>query len=87
MPKLAILDIYHGDFSQSFEIALEIKGNGQSLRKVQGKLPPAEEIPKLYQDWRNSYLQLETALRGKLNEATPVIAPLIWKNHDNRLRY
>ena len=66
MPKLAILDIYHGDFSQGFEIALEIKDNGQSLRKVQGKLPPAEEIPKLYQDWRNSYLQLETALRGKL---------------------
>ncbi len=45
-------------------------------------------MPKLViQVWRNGYLQLETALRGKLNGATPSDYPLIWKNHDNRLRY
>lgn len=65
MSKSAILDIYHGDFLQGFEVALEIKDNGQSLKKVQGKLPSAKEIPELYREWQISYLSLETTLRGK----------------------
>ena len=56
MGRLAIISIGSGDFSQGFEVALELKEDiGQTLLKVAGRLPANLQIKGLYECWQQSF--------------------------------
>ena len=59
MGRVAILEIGHGNFQQGFEVSLEIKEDeGQSLTKLDGKLPANTNLENLYQSWQQSFYRV-----------------------------
>ncbi|NER48134.1 MAG: CHASE2 domain-containing protein [Symploca sp. SIO1A3] len=56
MGSLALLRIGNGDFSQGFEVSLEIrKDNGSPLVQIEGRLPAQANIEGLYECWQQSF--------------------------------
>ena len=56
--KVIVLEtIRGGSFEQGFEVEIRIGDRGKTPEKlIQGSLPPAPEIPRLYQQWQSIYL-------------------------------
>ncbi len=78
MGRVAILEIGHGDFQQGFEVSLEIKEDeGQSLAKLEGKLPANPDIENLYKSWQQSFYRLTGIYRHDGWEIDETIAPNI----------
>ncbi len=68
MGRVAILKIGHGNFQQGFEVSLEIKEDeGQSLAKLDGKLPANTNIENLYQSWQQSFYRMTGIYRNDEN--------------------
>ena len=68
MGRVAILEIGHGNFQQGFEVSLEIKEDeGQSLAKLDGKLPANTNIENLYQSWQQSFYRMTGIYRNDEN--------------------
>lgn len=61
MSKLVVLNIDEGNFEQGFPVRLEIGEDGSTYHKIiKGSLPPAPELPELYEDWKEIYHELGT---------------------------
>ncbi len=59
MGKLVVFKIGEGNFEQGFPVMLQIGEEGQqSVTEIAGRLPPAPEIPHLYQRWQTAYYSL-----------------------------
>jgi hypothetical protein len=65
MSKLIVLRIEPGDFDHGFPVVLQIGEEGQPpLTRWQGMIPPAPELPTLYQAWQSMYYHLGKARWG-----------------------
>lgn len=65
MSKLVVLNIVDGDFENGFPIFLEIATEGEyRFAEANGKLPPAPELLKHYQNWQLPYSSLVSGLRS-----------------------
>ncbi|MBV6624912.1 MAG: ABC transporter substrate-binding protein [Rivularia sp. (in: Bacteria)] len=58
MNKLVVLNIDEGSFEQGFPVRLGIGEDGRIFHKNRVTLPPAPEIPRLYQEWQKKYRDL-----------------------------
>jgi branched-chain amino acid transport system substrate-binding protein len=58
MSKFVVLNIDEGSFEQGFPVSLGIGEDGPTYYKEKLKLPPAPDIPRLYQEWQESYRDL-----------------------------
>ena len=63
MSKLVVLNIDQGSFEQGFPVSLEISENSPTFFKEKVTLPPAPEIPRLYQEWQAKYRELGQKIR------------------------
>ncbi len=63
MSKFVVLNIDEGSFEQGFSVSLGIGENGPTYYKEKIKIPPAPDIPRLYQDWQNRYRELGETIR------------------------
>lgn len=65
MGRVAVLKIGKGDFSQGFDVLLQIReDNGSPLVALEGRLPANPDIENLYVCWQQSFLGLNTSLRS-----------------------
>ncbi|GAB1544733.1 hypothetical protein NUACC21_74090 [Scytonema sp. NUACC21] len=57
MTKLVVLTIHNGSFNDGFFVTLQISDNGRNLfqEPKPKNLPPAADIPELYQNWQRQY--------------------------------
>ena len=70
MSKFVVLSIDEGSFEQGFPVSLGIGEDGPTFHKEKVTLPPAPEIPRLYQEWQDSYRDLGELIRNrKINVA------------------
>ncbi|BAZ21189.1 hypothetical protein NIES4073_20670 [Kalymmatonema gypsitolerans NIES-4073] len=58
MSKLVVLNIDEGSFEQGFPVKLEIGEDGRIYHKIPGRLPPAPELPRLYDALTERYYEL-----------------------------
>ncbi|MDY6898271.1 MAG: CHAT domain-containing protein, partial [Cyanobacteriota bacterium] len=58
MNKLVVLNIDEGSFEQGFPVRLGIGEDGRIHYRNRVTLPPAPEIPRLYQEWQEKYRDL-----------------------------
>ncbi len=63
MSKLVVLNIDEGSFEQGFPVSLEISEDSPTFFKEKVTLPPAPEIPRLYQEWQAKYRELGQKIR------------------------
>jgi branched-chain amino acid transport system substrate-binding protein len=63
MSKLVVLNIDEGSFEQGFPVSLEISEDSPTFFKEKVTLPPAPEIPRLYQEWQDKYRELGQKIR------------------------
>ncbi|HAJ62403.1 MAG TPA: hypothetical protein DCP31_26765 [Cyanobacteria bacterium UBA8543] len=64
MDKLVIFKIDKGSFEEGFPVTLEISHNNQlPYTDIQEQLPPAPDIPQLYEQWQGKYYGLEPVRR------------------------
>lgn len=64
MDKLVIFNIGKGSFEQGFPVILQISEESQlPYTDMKDGLPPAPEIPELYQQWQDKYYGLEPMRR------------------------
>ncbi|MEO0867572.1 MAG: CHASE2 domain-containing protein, partial [Cyanobacteria bacterium J06642_11] len=62
--KLVVLKLGPGGFSQGFAVTLQIgKEDERPTVELSGALPPAPELPGLYQQWQAAYRQLQVPIR------------------------
>ncbi len=66
MGKIVVLSFIAGDCEQGFQhVSLEIKeDNHRPLKKIDGNLPSAPQIPQLYNTWQSKYRQMGS--RGRI---------------------
>ncbi len=80
MGKVVKLNLEHGDFSQGFQITLEIDNDGSPHRQIRtrGSLPTNVHISANYNNWQKTYRCLETAFRRPviLEDETESPAPV-----------
>lgn len=71
MGKIVVLSFMTGDCDRGFQqVRLEIREDNQCLLEIFiGRLPPAPQIPQLYNTWQSRYRQMGSRLRI---EARPV---------------
>ncbi|MBW4464225.1 MAG: ABC transporter substrate-binding protein [Pegethrix bostrychoides GSE-TBD4-15B] len=56
---LATIEIINGDFEQGFEVILEIAQDGGAVfRREARRLPPAPDLPQLYDSWQDCHYRL-----------------------------
>ncbi len=66
MGKFVVLSIDEGSFEQGFPVSLGIgEDNGPTSHKEKVTLSPAPDIPRLYQEWQNSYRDLGEFIRNR----------------------
>ncbi|NMG09793.1 protein kinase [Brasilonema sp. UFV-L1] len=71
MSKLVVLNIVDGDFENGFPVFLEIATEGEyHFAEADGKLPPAPELLKQYQNWQLPYSSLVSSLRSSRIQVT-----------------
>lgn len=58
MNNLVVLNIDEGSFEQGFPVRLGIGEDGRIHFRSRVNLPPAPEIPRLYQEWQEKYRDL-----------------------------
>ncbi|XZO00916.1 MAG: CHAT domain-containing protein [Microcoleus sp.] len=65
MGKIVVLSFTAGDCEQGFQhVSLEIKeDNHRPLKKIDGNLPSAPQIPQLYNTWQSKYRQMGSRVR------------------------
>ncbi|AFY59118.1 ABC-type branched-chain amino acid transport system, periplasmic component [Rivularia sp. PCC 7116] len=63
MNKLVVLNIDEGSFEQGFPVRLGIGEDGRIHFRNRVTLPPAPEIPRLYQEWQDKYRDLGENIR------------------------
>ncbi|MEM9540614.1 MAG: CHAT domain-containing protein [Cyanobacteria bacterium P01_E01_bin.42] len=64
MCKLVLLKFGEGDWNIGFPVNLRIRETGKSEIETDGRLSPAPELPRLYQDWKMVvYSDLKAGLR------------------------
>lgn len=63
MSKLVVLNIDEGSFEQGFPVSLEMSEDSPTFFRERVTLPPAPEIPRLYQEWQNKYRELGQKIR------------------------
>jgi branched-chain amino acid transport system substrate-binding protein len=64
MDKLVVFKIDKGNFDDGFPVTLEISQNNQlPYTDIRDWLPPAPEIPQLYEQWQGKYYGLEQVRR------------------------
>ena len=57
MAKVVVLKLCDGNFQDGFNILLQVSEDGKHpFIEISGKLPPAPEIPQLYQQWQSIYI-------------------------------
>ncbi|MEG4249424.1 CHAT domain-containing protein [Microcoleus sp. Pol10D4] len=71
MGKIVVLSFIAGDCQQGFQqVRLEIREDNQCLLgTVAGQLPPAPQIPQLYNTWQARYRQMGSRLRIEAKSA------------------
>jgi len=73
MSEFATLKIVDGDFEQGFRVILRTGTDGNiTAAEIDGWLPPAPEIPKLFKYWQSSYkpVNFYRALKAPKNQVT-----------------
>jgi hypothetical protein len=66
MSKLIVLSIGSGNFEQGFAVILHIGEEGQPpFSQWRGSLPPAPDLPLLYQRWQSAYRDLGKIFVGQ----------------------
>ena len=63
MSKFVVLSIDEGSFEQGFPVRLGIGEDGPTYYQERVTLPPAPDIPRLYQDWQDKYRDLGETIR------------------------
>ena len=58
MSKFVVLNIDEGSFEQGFPVRLGIGEEGPTYYRERITLPPAPEIPRLYEEWQYKYREL-----------------------------
>jgi len=60
MAKLVFFKILGGDFKSGFFVNMQIfnEDNRVLIADIEGKLPPAQDLPNYYEDWQYSYRQM-----------------------------
>jgi len=80
MGKVVKLNLEHGDFSQGFQITLEIGDESFPHRQIRtgGRLPANLQVSANYDNWKTTYRRLETAFRRPviLEEETELLPPV-----------
>ncbi len=80
MGKVVKLNLEHGDFSQGFQITLEIGDERFPHRQIRtgGHLPANLQVSANYDNWKTTYRRLETAFRRPviLEEETELLPPV-----------
>ncbi|MFP4122623.1 MAG: substrate-binding domain-containing protein [Coleofasciculus sp.] len=80
MGKVVKLNLEHGDFSQGFQITLEIGDDSFPHRQIRtgGSLPANLQVSGNYDNWKQTYRRLETAFRRPviLDEETELLPPV-----------
>ncbi|PSP01845.1 MAG: hypothetical protein BRC51_12680, partial [Cyanobacteria bacterium SW_12_48_29] len=67
MGKLVVLKLGEGDFEQGFPVTLQIGQEGRNpSTEIKGRLPPAPDLPKRYEEWQAVYLYQEGRSRRRL---------------------
>ncbi|MBP0018305.1 MAG: CHAT domain-containing protein [Cyanobacteria bacterium SBLK] len=70
MSKIVLLKFGEGDCDIGFRVNLRIRETGKLEIEADGRLNPAPEIPRLYQDWRMVYVNRQIGFRkGNFAEA------------------
>ncbi|MBD2201399.1 CHAT domain-containing protein [Calothrix sp. FACHB-1219] len=59
MAKVVKLNIINGDFAQGFRVQVEIRQKGRLIDPKIANLPPAPDIPELYQNFQEIYKNLD----------------------------
>lgn len=73
MSKLIVLNIGAGNFEQGFPVTLQIGEDGQPpFSQWRGSLPPAPDLPLLYQRWQAVYYHLGKMRWGLRISVPPV---------------
>ncbi|MGB6298486.1 MAG: ABC transporter substrate-binding protein [Rivularia sp. (in: cyanobacteria)] len=67
MSKFVVLNIDEGSFEQGFPVSLGIGEGGPTFLREKVTLPPAPDIPRLYQEWQESYRDLGEFIRNRKN--------------------
>lgn len=75
MAKIAIFTIFQGDFNTGFSLGLKIEEGGNTLTEIKGKLPPAPDIPELYEKWRVNFKDKETPESRGIKTQKPTVYP------------
>ncbi|MEM8863903.1 MAG: hypothetical protein AAGD96_36805, partial [Chloroflexota bacterium] len=74
-----ILEIYRGSFADGFGVTLKILDNGQIIhhydKSAQLTLPPAPEIPSLFEKWRDMNKAGDTLVRKLSSRQEPPLPP------------
>ena len=71
MGKLVVLKLGEGDFEQGFPVTLQIGQEGRNpSTEINGRLPPAPDLPQHYSDWQAAYLYQE----GRLDPFVPNVS-------------
>ncbi|MEQ9551758.1 MAG: substrate-binding domain-containing protein [Coleofasciculus sp. G3-WIS-01] len=80
MGKVVKLNLEHGDFSQGFQITLEISDDSFPHRQIRtgGSLPANLQVWANYDNWQKTYRRLETAFRRPviLDDETELLPPV-----------
>lgn len=64
MAKVVVFDIGNGSFEEGFPVTLSINEEGKpTYFSKRGKLPPAPDIPRLYSNFQQIYINLQLVQR------------------------
>ncbi len=90
MEKLVDFIINDGNFNEGFYVSLEIREKGiPILLKPYTKVPPAPEIPKLYQNWQKQYafwISVQRGIEVPQNQVTNVSSQRDCKEAEKKLK-
>ncbi|MGB3654989.1 MAG: sensor protein Chase2, partial [Rivularia sp. (in: cyanobacteria)] len=87
MSKFVVLSIDEGSFEQGFPVRLGIgEDGGPTFHKEKVTLPPAPDIPRLYQEWRDRYRELGETIR-QIDVSDAQITHVTVIDDENEARY
>ncbi len=87
MSKFVVLNIDEGSFEQGFPVSLGIgEDGGPTSYRERVTLPPAPDIPRLYQEWRDRYRELGETIR-QIDVSNAQVTHVSVIDDENEARY